>query len=93
MSFYFRSLRQRKEEKNRICHCEENMTLDPSITVKELLDQYPTTIGVFIRHKMFCVGCATQAYHTLRDVAGIYGLTLNTLMDSLQNTILAGDEL
>jgi len=63
------------------------MTLDPHMTIKELLEHHPTSIKVFIKRKMLCVGCPTEDYHTLEDVAKIYGFTLGTLMESLQEAI------
>lgn len=59
------------------------MTLDPHITIKELFEHHPRAIKVFIKRNMLCVGCPTEDYHTVEDVARIYGLTLSSLRKKL----------
>jgi len=63
------------------------MSLEKHITIKELLERYPTAINVFIERKMLCVGCPVQAYHTLEEAARIYGVTLSVLMESVRHAI------
>ncbi|HOE16806.1 MAG TPA: DUF1858 domain-containing protein [Syntrophorhabdaceae bacterium] len=59
------------------------------MTIKELLERHPTAINVFIERKMLCVGCPVQEYHTLEEVARIYGVTLSVLMESVRHAIKA----
>ncbi|WP_120499134.1 DUF1858 domain-containing protein [Roseovarius sp. EL26] len=33
----------------------------------DIMERWPQTIPVFIRHKMLCVGCAISPYHTIQD--------------------------
>lgn len=63
------------------------MTLDLHMTIRELLEHHPTAIKVFIERKMLCVGCPTEAYHTLEDAARIYGFTLCAFMESLREAV------
>ena len=63
------------------------MELDPRITVGELMAQHPSTTGVFINRRLLCVGCPAQAYHTLRDVAGIYGYELDDFVETMRKAI------
>lgn len=57
------------------------------MTVAEVLDRWPQTIPVFLRHRMACVGCAMAPFETLADVAAIYGLQLSRFRSELQRTI------
>ncbi len=57
------------------------------MTIKELLERHPTAINAFIERKMLCVGCPVQAYHTLEEVARIYGISLSALMESVRHAI------
>jgi hybrid cluster-associated redox disulfide protein len=61
--------------------------LSPSLTVKDLLDRYPLALPVFIRLRLLCVGCPTEAFHTLADVAREHDLDIDDLMRSLQSAI------
>jgi len=57
------------------------------MTIRELLERNPPAIKVFIKLKLFCVGCPAQKYHTLEDVAGIYNYDIYTLLDNIRNTV------
>lgn len=80
-------MRLRNDEVGQKYYPDTTMTLDPHMTIKELLEHHPISIKVFIKRKMLCVGCPTESYHTLEDVAKIYGVALGTLMKSLQEAI------
>lgn len=49
-----------------------NAPLSSDITVKKLLDHYPQVLQVFLDIGLLCVGCPTEAFHTLADVAREY---------------------
>lgn len=61
--------------------------ISPLLTVKELLDRYPQALPAFMRLRLLCVGCPTEAFHTLADVAREYDLDINDLIDRIQSTI------
>jgi hybrid cluster-associated redox disulfide protein len=60
------------------------MKLNGKTTVSELMKQHPSVIAVFIERKLGCVGCPTEAFHTLEDVAHMNGLELNHLLEDLE---------
>jgi len=62
------------------------------MTIKKLLERHPIAINVFIERKMLCVGCPVQEYHTLEEVARIYGVTLSVLMESVRHAIQTAKE-
>jgi hybrid cluster-associated redox disulfide protein len=63
------------------------MKLDSKMTVSELMTYHPSAIDVFIKRKMLCVGCPTETFHTLEDVARINGIALKNLLEDLQDAI------
>ncbi|MBW1782703.1 MAG: DUF1858 domain-containing protein [Deltaproteobacteria bacterium] len=63
------------------------MKLHSKTTVNELMKQYPEAIAVFIQRKLGCVGCPTEAFHTLEDVAHVNGLDLDRLLADLEQAI------
>jgi len=63
------------------------MILDSKMTVSELMRVHPSAMDVFIKRKMLCVGCPTDTFHTLEDVARINGIALDKLLEELRETI------
>jgi hybrid cluster-associated redox disulfide protein len=61
--------------------------LSLNITVKELLDRYPQLLRTFMDLGLLCVGCPTEAFHTLADVAREYRLYQDQLLHRLRHTI------
>jgi hybrid cluster-associated redox disulfide protein len=61
--------------------------IDSEMTIKELLEQHPCATIAFIKRGMLCVGCPTQAYHTLEDVARIHGSTIDDLCAAIREAI------
>jgi len=58
--------------------------LRETVTVKELLEQHPNLLQTFIDMKLMCVGCPADAFHTLAEVAGEYGLDRREFLAGLQ---------
>ncbi|GAB4530060.1 MAG: DUF1858 domain-containing protein [Anaerolineae bacterium] len=65
----------------------EHARLTPDLTVTEVMDRWPQTIPIFFRHWMACVGCPIASFETLAEVATIYGLDLDCLLNELQQII------
>jgi hybrid cluster-associated redox disulfide protein len=80
-------LRPRKDGGYKLEGYSSFMKLDSKITIKRLLEKYPCALTVFIERRMLCVGCPTEAYHTLEDVARIHGCDVEELLNSLQRTL------
>lgn len=45
----------------------EPETIDPDMTVDEIMRRWPATIRVMIRHGMLCIGCPIAIFHTVAD--------------------------
>jgi hybrid cluster-associated redox disulfide protein len=85
-------LRQRKDTENLKDYTSAMMKPNSKTTVRELLETHPSTLAVFIERKMLCVGCPTEAFHTLEDVARIHSVELGLLLDSIRQTIQAKEK-
>ncbi|HMM14366.1 MAG TPA: DUF1858 domain-containing protein [Parvibaculum sp.] len=66
------------------------MTIDEEMTVADLMDRWPGTIGVFIRHRMSCVGCPVSPFHSIRVACAEHGVPLAPFLAALAEEI--GDE-
>ena len=60
-------------------------------TVKECLERFPQTVYVFMDAGLLCVGCPTECFHTLEDVAREYQLDLNQLLRKIRRAIEASE--
>ena len=47
---------------------------DPDLSLDSLMTIWPATINVFLRHKMLCVGCMVNPFHTVIDACHEYHL-------------------
>jgi hybrid cluster-associated redox disulfide protein len=68
------------------------MIIDSKMTVSDLMRVHPSAMDVFIKRKMLCVGCPTESFHTLEDVAHFYGIALEQLLRELQGVIDVQDK-
>jgi hybrid cluster-associated redox disulfide protein len=61
--------------------------IDSKMTIQELLGRHPSATAAFIKRRMLCVGCPTQAYHALEDVARIHGCSVDDLRHAIREAI------
>ncbi|GHA43084.1 hypothetical protein GCM10008927_04600 [Amylibacter ulvae] len=62
---------------------EPRSAFDADTSVLEIMDKWPETIGVFIKYKMFCVGCTIAPFHSLRDACNEHQLDEETILVEL----------
>jgi len=60
---------------------------DPDLPLGALMTQWPDTITVFMRHKMLCVGCLVNPFHTVIDACAEYGLDVDSFYAELAASI------
>lgn len=80
-------MRQRKDSVFLFAYDRAEMRMNAKITISDLLTKYPRTTSVFIKRKMLCVGCPSEAFHTLEDAARLYGFDLNDLTAAISKAI------
>ena len=59
------------------------MKLNADTTVRDLIAHYPDAIRFFLRRRMRCVGCPTENFHTLEEVARIHGDSPDRFLNEL----------
>jgi hybrid cluster-associated redox disulfide protein len=62
----------------------KNDSLLPDTLVADILNRWPPTQQVFLRHRMACLGCEMAGFETLASAAEIYHLPLERLIAELQ---------
>jgi hybrid cluster-associated redox disulfide protein len=65
----------------------ENVSITPNLVVADLLNSWPQTIPIFIRHRLYCVGCLMSPFDTLSDVVCNYHLPEQSFFAELRQAI------
>ena len=65
----------------------DTMNLSADMTVRELIARHPEAIQFFLRRNMLCVGCPTEEFHTLAEVARIHGEVTDHFIEELVRSI------
>ncbi|MCV0396753.1 MAG: DUF1858 domain-containing protein [Rhizobiaceae bacterium] len=50
------------------------LSIDPDMTVDEIMRRWPTTIRVMMRHRMLCIGCPIGVFHTVGDACAAHSI-------------------
>lgn len=70
-------------------------TIDPEMTVDEIMRRWPTTIRVVMRHHMLCVGCPIGIFHTVVDACQAHRIDAESfsaeLLEAMQCDPAAND--
>jgi len=61
------------------------ITRDMSIT--DVVEKYPQTIEVFIKHGMHCFGCMAARFENIEQGALAHGIDVDKLMEDLNKSI------
>jgi hybrid cluster-associated redox disulfide protein len=62
---------------------------DPDLSLDDLMTLWPATIAVFLRHKMLCIGCMVNPFHTVMDACREYDLEEAAFRKELHSAIEA----
>ena len=63
-------------------------TITKDMKIGEVVEQYPQTIEVFLRHGLMCFGCAVARFENLEQGAVAHGIEVEPLLNDL-NAALA----
>ena len=56
---------------------------DPDLPVSEIMRAWPCTIGVFIRYRMLCVGCAAAPFHSISEACAEHAVDEQEFRDAV----------
>ncbi|MCG5241855.1 hypothetical protein ACIU1J_19690 [Azospirillum doebereinerae] len=65
-------------------------TPSASDLVEAVMERWPQTIAVFVKHRMACPGCLMAGFQTVAEVAEIYGVDTSKLLDAFAQAIAGG---
>jgi hybrid cluster-associated redox disulfide protein len=57
--------------------------IDPAMPIDTFLSRFPQAAVLFVAYRMACAGCLLSQFHTLAEVAQIYGLSLPRFLEEL----------
>ena len=66
----------------------EPQQISESWTVSDALQKYPEASRAFIERRTFCLGCHMARFCTLRVVANVYDLEVETLIREIQQAAI-----
>ena len=58
-------------------------TIDPEMTVDEIMRRWPATIRVMIRNRMLCIGCPIGVFHTVADACDAHHIDLESFSEEV----------
>ena len=62
-------------------------TIEKSMTIGEVVQQYPQTIEVFLKHGLMCFGCAIARYENVEQGAMAHGIDVDALITDLNAAV------
>lgn len=65
----------------------KNPSIHPESIVSDVLNTWPETVPVFLRHHMSCVGCSMSSFETLADAVRIYNIPLDSFLGELHQVV------
>lgn len=61
--------------------------LDGTEKITDVVEKYPETIDVFLKHGMHCFGCMAARFENLEQGALAHGIDVPSLLEDLNKTI------
>jgi hybrid cluster-associated redox disulfide protein len=65
----------------------KTVLITPNLLVADLLNRWPQTTPIFIRHRLYCVGCLMSPFDTLSEVVSNYHLPEQSFFAELRQAI------
>jgi hybrid cluster-associated redox disulfide protein len=64
---------------------EKAITRD--MAIGEVVNRYPSTINVFFKHGLGCVGCAVARFENIQQGAMAHGIDVDALINDLNQAV------
>lgn len=61
--------------------------IDRKMAIKDVLNNYPGSAGVFEELGLGCVGCEAALFENIEQAAQVHGVDIDTLLASLMERI------
>jgi hybrid cluster-associated redox disulfide protein len=66
----------------------ENEKINKEMSIGEVVQTYPQTIEVFLKHGLMCFGCAIARFENIEQGATAHGINVQALIKDL-NTVVS----
>lgn len=63
------------------------MAISREMPIAQVVREYPQSVEVFLRHGLFCFGCAVAQFENIEQGAIAHGIDVDALMDDLNAVI------
>ena len=67
---------------------EDQATITADMSIIEVVQKYPDTVHVFMRHGLGCIGCALARFENIRQGAEAHGIDVDALIKDLNQSAL-----
>ena len=68
------------------------MTLTKDMPIGQIVQEYPQTVPVFLKHGLMCFGCAVARLENLEQGALAHGINADALLADLNEAIQEPEE-
>ena len=62
--------------------------ISKSMPIGEIVEKYPQSVEVFLRHGLMCFGCAVARFENLEQGAIAHGINVDVLLKDLNAAVL-----
>jgi hybrid cluster-associated redox disulfide protein len=63
------------------------MTITKEMPIGEVVQKYPKTVEVFLRHGLMCFGCAIAQFENVEQGAIAHGINVEALIKALNAVV------
>lgn len=63
------------------------MQITKDMSIIEVVQKFPQTVDVFVKHGMGCLGCAAARFENIEQGASAHGIDINSLINDLNKAI------
>jgi hybrid cluster-associated redox disulfide protein len=63
------------------------MTITKQMTIGEVVEKFPQTVEVFLRHGLMCFGCAVARFENVEQGAIAHGINVEALIKDLNAAV------
>ncbi len=62
-------------------------TIKKDMPIGDIVEKYPQTVEVFLRHGLMCFGCAVARFENLEQGAMAHGINVDLLLNDLNAAV------
>lgn len=62
--------------------------ISKSMPIGEIVEKYPQSVEVFLKHGLMCFGCAVARFENLEQGAMAHGINVKVLLKDLNAAVL-----